>query len=141
MTGRVAGSLAAVVLLAACFPVVRQVDPTDEGLSLAFEVTNRSADEAEIGYEFQAGATGGGGNGSAGACRRSVILFGPVSGTVQILVDRAVIAESDLPAANLRVGYTVVPLEIASDGSATVGPMRVAPTVQEPAQPAIPGCP
>ncbi|MEO5985839.1 MAG: hypothetical protein ABIW50_04675 [Candidatus Limnocylindria bacterium] len=139
---RLIGSAMLAVLVTACFPIVRQVsEPSQsEGVKVAFEVTNRSIGEVQIGYDYISAMSSGGGNGSVAGCERTVMEFGPVAGTFQILVDGDQVGQADVPEFVVREGFLVVPLEIADDGTVSIGAMRGVEAFAAPANQVIPGC-
>ncbi len=136
------GALVA-LLLGGCFPVVQQVHegPAQPvGPQLAVEVTNRSGNPVEVGYEFESAGMSGGGTGSVGRCERALLLYGETTGRLRISVDGAEIDDAAVQQGLQPDLYLVLSVEIGADGSAEITGRRIAPEVREPAQPAIPDC-
>ena len=118
---RFAPALLAALALAACAPVVVQLpDGPLTGPQLAIQVANASDREVAVGYEFEAGNTGGGGEGTVASCEQVAIPFGPVSGQYRVLIDGAPVHEAAAPAGVPGDVWFVVRVTIGPDGESEV---------------------
>jgi hypothetical protein len=118
----------ALVALTGCFPTVVTVDPEQPtGPTLVVDITNRSDAERTLGYEFNAGNTSGGGEGTLLACERTVMPFGAIGGRYTVVVDGQPVTEGTLPPNLPADRFVVVRVTIAADGTATAAePILVA---------------
>ncbi len=122
------GALMIVLALTACTPVVVPiVDGEPEGPQLAIEVINASNQESEVGYEFEAVQSSGGGEGTVGRCEQVVVPFGLIGGRYSILLDGEALIEGAVPPGLPADAWVVVRVEIGPDGEGEViGPRVVA---------------
>jgi hypothetical protein len=127
------------VVLAACAFGGRVEAPVPAGPTLVLDVTNRTADDVAVGYEFEAPGTGGTGEAIATACRRDATMLSSVVGTYHVTVDGKTVWEDAVPPGAGRERFLVIRVQIGSDGE-----VEVAPPVILAAQPnvgvAIPDC-
>ena len=138
---RFAFALLAALVLAACAPVVVQLpDGPLEGPQLAIQVANASDREAAVGYEFDAGNSGGGGEGTVASCEQVSMTFGVVSGQYQVLIDGAPVHEAAAPAGIPAEEWFVVRVSIGPDGEAEVIGAGVTPRMPDPDPRPIAGC-
>lgn len=128
--------------LTACFPVgPPQVAPAQPiGPTLAFVVSSQTNERLVIGYEFQDGATGGGGEGEV-ACENTVMRFGEVSGSYSILVGGEEVASGQVPRGVAAGMFMVFRIDIGADGSSTVVGPNLARQVPDDPPPAAVVCP
>ncbi|HVM24878.1 MAG TPA: hypothetical protein VM253_05720 [Candidatus Limnocylindrales bacterium] len=132
MTGQRAVALTVLAALGAlstaCLPGGGPMQPPEAvpavGPELVLEVVNRSNVPAVAGYEFEAVASSGGGEGEVPACHRVMLVFGTVGGDYEILVDRDVTAEGRVPAGVPPEGFLVLRIVIDEGGVATAGEPR-----------------
>jgi hypothetical protein len=130
---RFASVLLATLMLAACAPVVVQLpDGPLQGPQLAIQVANASDREVAVGYEFEAGTTGGGGEGTVASCEQVSMPFGPVSGQYRVLIDGAPVHEAAAPAGVRADAWFVVRVTIGPDGEAEVIGAGVTPLMPDP---------
>lgn len=119
------------VLLVGCLPVGAPIRdaPRQEaerfGPTLVLDVTNRGRTEIEIGYEFEAEHSAGGGSGTVAACERSTMSFGEVSGSYEIIVDGVATEQRFVPPGAPLDAFLVASIDIDADGVAVVGPTRI----------------
>lgn len=131
-------ALALVLLLPAC-----RVGPAPDvgplGPALVLDVRNASDRELIIGYDFEAGASSGGGEGLVGPCERQAIMFGEIGGSYTVTVDGSSVVESTVPAGAPVDATMVVTVLVGPDGEVEVPPPAFvrAPNL-DPAT--IPGC-
>ena len=127
------------VLLAACVFGGRVEAPAPAGPTLVLDVTNRTADDVAVGYEFEAPGTGGTGEALATACRRDATPLSTVVGSYHVTVDGKTVWEDAVPPGAGPDRFLVIGVRIGSDGE-----VEVAPPVILAAQPnrgiAIPDC-
>lgn len=136
------------ILLTGCFAAVQRIEeapaqpvgPPAVGPQLMLEVTNRSTDPVEVGYDFEADSSSGGGSASVSGCERLLVQFGEVGGTLRISTGGEVIDESRVQPGIPPNSYLVATIEIGADGASEITGRRIAQEVRDPAQPAIPDC-
>jgi hypothetical protein len=124
----------ATAFLAGCLPVAGpQVTPApmQPGPTLVLAVTNLSGEDRTVEYESMAEAGSSGGL-SEVSCGHTVLQFGTVLGTYQLMVDGEEVAEARVPPGADPSAYIVFELVIGEDGTTQVaGPVmaRRAPQV------------
>jgi hypothetical protein len=126
------------VVLVACV-VDGQRMPEPGGPTLVMDITNASADEVAVGYEFDAPNMSGTGETLAMPCRREAMPIGTISGTYRIKVAGDTVLEQSVPPAAGPDAFLVVRIGIDPDGEVEVAAPVV---VLEPpnASAALPGC-
>lgn len=93
------------------------------GPNLALAVTNLSGQDRTIEYESLAEGSSSGGLTEV-PCGSTVVEFGTVLGTYEIMVDGEQVAEGRVPAGARAAPFIVLELVIAEDGTAAVaGPV------------------
>ena len=123
----------AALALAACAPVVVQLpDGPLEGPQLAIQVANTSDREVAVGYEFDAGNSGGGGEGTVASCEQVSIPFGAISGQYRVLIDGAPVHEAAAPAGVPAGAWFVVRVTIGPDGETEVTGAGLTPRMPDP---------
>lgn len=126
-----AGSALVAVLLTACLAGQGQPAEPQRGPTFVTQVTNRSAEEVAIAYEFQSEQFGGGGEGLSPSCTRIGHSWGSVAGHYAVSVDGVTVFEGEAPRGMPPDGFFVIRIEVDPDGRATVaGPSaftRLAP--------------
>jgi hypothetical protein len=110
------------------------------GPTLIIDATNRSDAERSIGYEFEAGGTSGGGEGTLLACERSVLPFGEIASSFSVMVDGHPVMEETLPPGIPPDRFVVVRVTIAEDGTATAAEPVLAARMPPVAGAPIPDC-
>ena len=127
------------VVLAACAFGGRVEAPAPAGPTLVLDITNRSADDVAVGFEFESPGTGGTGEVLATACRRDATPLSTIVGTYHVTVDGKTVWEDAVPPGAGPDRFLVIGVRIGSDGE-----VEVAPPVILAAQPnrgiAIPDC-
>jgi hypothetical protein len=127
------------LLLAGCAPTGPVVAPDLSGPMLVVDVTNASADEPVLGWEFEAEGTSGGGESLVAPCRRDAIALSSIIGDYQISVDGETVFEGSVPQRASSETFLVVGLRIGPDGEVEVTAPGLA--LQPPrASTALPGC-
>jgi hypothetical protein len=109
----------ALILLAGCAPVGPPVQGV-EGPTLVVDVTNTSAEEAVLGWEFESEGMGGGGETLIASCRRVMMPLSPIAGEYQMSVDGKVVFEDVVPQRASSETFLVVPVRIGPDGDVEV---------------------
>ncbi len=138
---RFATALLAALALAACAPVVVQLpDGPLEGPQLAIQVANASDREVAVGYEFEAGNSGGGGEGTVASCEQVSMTFGAVAGQYRVLIDGAPVHEAAAPAGVPADAWFVVRVTIGRDGEPEVIGAGMTPLMPDPDPRPIAGC-
>ncbi len=138
--GRFVSALLAALALAACAPVGVQIaDGPLDGPQLAIQVANASGRDVEVGYDFEAVDTGGGGEGNVASCEQVSIPFGAVSGQYRVLIDGAPVHEAAAPAGPADAWF-VVRVMIGPDGETEVIGAGMTPRMPDPDSPPITGC-
>ena len=105
---------ASAMLLVGC--VSGQTVQPPEGPMLVVDVTNASAAEATLDYEFESEGTSGAGEARLPACRRESLPLSSIRGSYQMRVEGATIADGVVPAAAGRQEFLVIRLLIGPDG-------------------------
>ena len=127
------------VVLAACAFGGRVEAPAPGGPTLVLDITNRTADDVAVGYEFEAPGTGGTGEVLATACRRDATPLSTIVGTYHVTVNGKTVWEDAVAPGAAAEGFLVIRVRIGPDGE-----VEVAPPVILAAQPrlgvAIPDC-
>ena len=127
------------VLLAGCAPTGPVVAPDLSGPMLVVDLMNASADEAVLGWEFEAEGTSGGGESLVAACRRESMPLSSISGDYQIIVDGKTVFEDAVPPRASSETFLVVGVHIGPDGEVEVAAPGVALRAPE-VSAALPGC-
>lgn len=117
-----AAAAAAVLLtLVACVPAPA-LNGAPKGPSLVIDVRNTSNRQLEVGYEFEAGQTSGGGAGLIGPCERQPMQGGQIGGDYAILVDGKSVLEATVPLSAPADAFMVVNVSVGPDGEVEVSP-------------------
>jgi hypothetical protein len=144
VTSRLALACLTSLLASACLPVAVPLDQGPaapvEGPQLAVEITNGSARELAIGYDFSAGMSSGGGEGSVPACERMLIHFALVEGDYEITLDGVPVSSGTVPANLPDSAWIVVRLTVAADGAHDWLGSAVLPRAPQPFNRAVAGC-
>jgi hypothetical protein len=137
-------SLAAVLLLASgCMTtrteVVGEEDPGPQGPTISLVVMNATAEELEVGYDYESGLGGGGGGGTVSACSSTVMTMGLIEGSYTITVEGVPEHEGTLPAGAPVDSFVVFRVAIGPDREVDVTGPGIA--MREPSEPPNPpGC-
>jgi hypothetical protein len=127
------------LLLAACAMSGPVAAPELPAPMLVVDVTNASADEAVLGWEFDGEGTSGGGESLVAPCRRDAMPLSSISGDYSITVDGESVFEGAVPQRAGSETFLVVGLRIGPDGEVEVTAPGVA--LQPPrVSTALPGC-
>ncbi len=135
------GALLIILALTACTPVaVPIVEGEPEGPQLAIEVVNASNQESEVGYEFEAVQSSGGGEGTVRRCEQVVVPFGLIGGRYSILLNGEALIEEAVPPGLPADAWVVVRVEIGPGGEGTAHRPRVVARMPDPQPRRIADC-
>jgi hypothetical protein len=112
--------------------------PDQTGPTLVVEVSNFSADEIRVGYEFTADGLGGSGGMLVPACRLETQVS-MVIGEYEVLVEGKSVADGTVPGGIADDKFFIIRLRIGPDGAVAAAPPLVMAT-QPNVSAAIPGC-
>jgi hypothetical protein len=144
LTRSVLAGVAAIVALGGCFPTFTTVERAEPegpvGPTFVVDVTNASNEEQTVSYEYEAGNSSGGGEGSVIGCERTLIPFGPIGGSYTVLVNGKPAGEATLPANLPDDRFVLVRVTIAADGTATTAAPAFLAQMPPVQSESLPGC-